>query len=276
MVTSLPAEREQRNRCMNSGTAVAATWRIASRNSSCACSPTAPVVTRCATNQLRLWLSSAAYVLLVALRQYGLKGTSLQQARCDTIRLKLLKIGAVVRVTVRRVWFALAESYPYQSLFAQVFQNLRRWRVLPPQAARLDASSNARGESSTESFTLHSQRRLAQSRETDSLGSRPPKFRRRFFHLSDYCRTTAAIPSLVNPRRDQAQPTPTLKLQRCEKSRLVEYLRGRSLSTVHSIIQCDGSGYQDVAPHRVISAWEGLDRRSRCAIVRSLDSFQST
>jgi hypothetical protein len=86
-------------------------------------------------NQLRLWLSSAAYVLLVALRQYGLKGTSLQQARCDTIRLKLLKIGAVVRVTVRRVWFALAESYPYQSLFAQVFQNLRRWRVLPPQAA---------------------------------------------------------------------------------------------------------------------------------------------
>jgi Transposase DDE domain group 1 len=86
-------------------------------------------------NQLRLWLSSAAYVLLVALRQYGLKGTSLQQARCDTIRLKLLKIGAVVRVTVRRVWFALAESYPYQSLFAQVFQNLRRWRVLPPEAA---------------------------------------------------------------------------------------------------------------------------------------------
>ena len=86
-------------------------------------------------NQLRLWLSSAAYVLLVALRQYGLKGTSLQQARCDTIRLKLLKIGAVVRVTVRRVGFALAESYPYQSLFAQVFQNLRRWRVLPPQAA---------------------------------------------------------------------------------------------------------------------------------------------
>src|SRR5258708_37589697 len=53
-------------------------------------------------NQLRLWLSSAAYVLLAALRQHGLKGTSLAQARCDTIRLKLLKIGAVVRVTVRR------------------------------------------------------------------------------------------------------------------------------------------------------------------------------
>jgi hypothetical protein len=82
-------------------------------------------------NQLRLWLSSAAYVLLAALRQYGLKNTSLRHARCDTIRLKLLKIGAVVRVTVRRVWFALAESCPYQELFAQVFANLRRWRSRP-------------------------------------------------------------------------------------------------------------------------------------------------
>lgn len=87
-------------------------------------------------NQLRLWLSSAAYVLLAALRQYGLKNTSLQQARCDTIRLKLLKIGAVVRVTVRRVWFALAESCPYQALFAQVFANLRSWRLQLGPAAR--------------------------------------------------------------------------------------------------------------------------------------------
>jgi hypothetical protein len=53
-------------------------------------------------NQLRLWFSSVAYTLLVALRQRGLKGTELAQARCDTIRLKLLKIGALVRVTVRR------------------------------------------------------------------------------------------------------------------------------------------------------------------------------
>ena len=71
-------------------------------------------------NQLRLWLSSAAYVLLQALRQHGLKDTPLAQARCDTIRLKLLKIGAVVRVTVRRVWFSLSGSYPYQELFRQV------------------------------------------------------------------------------------------------------------------------------------------------------------
>jgi hypothetical protein len=79
-------------------------------------------------NQLRLWLSSAAYVLVQALRQHGLKETQLAQARCDTIRLKLLKIGAIVRVTVRRVWFSLAESCPYQALFAQVFDNLCRWQ----------------------------------------------------------------------------------------------------------------------------------------------------
>lgn len=85
-------------------------------------------------NQLRLWLSSAAYVLLQALRQKGLQGTSLEKARCDTIRLKLLKIGAIVRVSVRRVWFSLAQSCPYQQVFAQVFENLRRWILLPAPA----------------------------------------------------------------------------------------------------------------------------------------------
>ncbi len=88
-------------------------------------------------NQLRLWVSSAAYVLLAALRQHGPKDTTLQRARCDTIRLKLLKIGAVIRVTVRRVWFALAESCPYQTVFAQVFANLRKWRSHSGPAARL-------------------------------------------------------------------------------------------------------------------------------------------
>jgi hypothetical protein len=78
-------------------------------------------------NQLRLWLSSVAYVLLSALRQIGLAGTSMAKARCDTIRVKLLKVGAVVRTTVRRVWLSLAESCPYQALFAQVYENLRRW-----------------------------------------------------------------------------------------------------------------------------------------------------
>jgi len=93
--------------------------------------------TSCATmraNQLRLWLSSAAYTLLAALRQFGLQGTEMAQARCDTIRLKLLKLGALVRTTVRRVWISFSESCPYQRVFAQVYDNLRRW-LLPLPAS---------------------------------------------------------------------------------------------------------------------------------------------
>jgi len=80
-------------------------------------------------------LSSAAYVLLQALRQYGQKDTPLAQARCDTIRLKLLKIGAIVRVSVRRVWFSRASSCPYQAVFAQVFDQLCRWQLPRPEPA---------------------------------------------------------------------------------------------------------------------------------------------
>ncbi len=85
--------------------------------------------TSCATmraNQLRLWFSSVAYVLLQTLREVGLKGTELEHAQCDTIRLRVLKIGAQIRVTFRKVWIALAESYPWRSLFAEVWANLRR------------------------------------------------------------------------------------------------------------------------------------------------------
>jgi len=82
-------------------------------------------------NQLRLSFSSVAYTLMVALRQRGLKGTELAQARCDTIRLKLLKIGALIRVTVRKIWVSLADSYPYQSLFYRVYENLRSLSGIP-------------------------------------------------------------------------------------------------------------------------------------------------
>jgi hypothetical protein len=78
-------------------------------------------------NQLRLWFSSVAYTLLQVIREFGLKGTKLARARCDTIRLKLLKIGASVRVTVRRVWLSMAESCPYRGLFATVYANLKHW-----------------------------------------------------------------------------------------------------------------------------------------------------
>ena len=82
-------------------------------------------------NQLRLWLSSVAYLLMSALRRLGLAGTAWAGAQCDTIRLKLLKIGAQVQVTVRKVWLSLSEAYPYQALFAAVYKNLRSARASP-------------------------------------------------------------------------------------------------------------------------------------------------
>lgn len=80
-------------------------------------------------NQLRLALSTVAYVVLRALREFGLKETPLARAQADTIRLKLLKIGAVVRITVRKVWLALSEAYPWQDLFAEVYRRLTAWRT---------------------------------------------------------------------------------------------------------------------------------------------------
>ncbi len=77
-------------------------------------------------NQLRLYFSSVAYLLLHALRRLALVGTALAQAQCQTIRLKLLKIGARIRITVRNVWLALASGCPYAALFAQVHATLRR------------------------------------------------------------------------------------------------------------------------------------------------------
>jgi hypothetical protein len=68
-------------------------------------------------NQLRLWFASTAYVLLCALRRIGLAHTQFASATCGTIRLKLLKIGALVRVSVRRVKIAMASACPWQYEF---------------------------------------------------------------------------------------------------------------------------------------------------------------
>jgi len=76
------------------------------------------------SNQLRLYFSSVAYVLLQMLRHLGLAGTELAKAQCVTIRLKLLKIGALVRISVRKVWVSLAGGYPYVALFRQVHEKL--------------------------------------------------------------------------------------------------------------------------------------------------------
>ena len=76
------------------------------------------------SNQLRLYFSSIAYVLLQMLRRLGLEGTELAKAQCTTIRLKLLKIGALIRITVRKVWISLAGGYPHVELFRQVYEKL--------------------------------------------------------------------------------------------------------------------------------------------------------
>lgn len=68
-------------------------------------------------NQFRLLLSAMAYILLEAIRRYALYGTELGRARCDTIRLKLLKIGAVIIRNTRRVRFLLSSAYPWRELF---------------------------------------------------------------------------------------------------------------------------------------------------------------
>ena len=71
-------------------------------------------------NQFRLLLSAAAYVLVEAVRRLGLAGTQLEQAQVNTIRLRLLKVAALVVVSVRRVYLRLASGFPLQEVFAQV------------------------------------------------------------------------------------------------------------------------------------------------------------
>lgn len=77
-------------------------------------------------NQLRLWFASMAYVLLCALRRIALRHTQFAKAACGTIRLKLLKIGALVRISVRRIKIAMASSCPYQREFAAAHASLAR------------------------------------------------------------------------------------------------------------------------------------------------------
>lgn len=75
-------------------------------------------------NQFRLILSSAAYILIERLRQIGLKGTRLSRAQTCTIRQKLLKIGARIKVSARRIVFHLSTNFPFKRLFYQVHRQL--------------------------------------------------------------------------------------------------------------------------------------------------------
>jgi hypothetical protein len=82
-------------------------------------------------NQIRLTFASVAYVLIQTLRRVGLADTEMAKAQCGTIRTKLLKIGARVKVTVRKIWVAMASTCPYQNLLARVLERLQHWRPLP-------------------------------------------------------------------------------------------------------------------------------------------------
>jgi len=82
-------------------------------------------------NQFRLLLSAAAYVLIESLRRLGLTGTELAQAQAGTIRLKLLKIGARIACSVRRIVLHLASGYPLQALFTRILDRLRSLPLVP-------------------------------------------------------------------------------------------------------------------------------------------------
>jgi len=76
-------------------------------------------------NQLRLWLSSLAYALMCALRRIGLTNTRLADATCGTIRLKLFKIGALVKTSFRRILFSMASAFPYCDAYAAAWSALQ-------------------------------------------------------------------------------------------------------------------------------------------------------
>ena len=79
-------------------------------------------------NQVRLYFASFAYALMQTLRRVGLAGTELAKAQCGTIRDKVLKVGAQVRVSARRVCLSFAETWPRAALLGEVLANLGRCR----------------------------------------------------------------------------------------------------------------------------------------------------
>jgi hypothetical protein len=75
-------------------------------------------------NQLRLWFAAMAYVLLCALRRIGLAHTRFAEATCGTLRLALLKVGALVRTSARRIRIAMASAHPHRAEFAPAHARL--------------------------------------------------------------------------------------------------------------------------------------------------------
>jgi hypothetical protein len=82
-------------------------------------------------NQLRLWLSSMAYMLLAELRRIGLASTDWAKAQAGTIRTRLLKVAAIVKLSVRRICVSLSDAYPLQAVFSQVLARIRATSATP-------------------------------------------------------------------------------------------------------------------------------------------------
>jgi hypothetical protein len=111
---------------MRTCTAPAATSKTASKSSNSICFADRTPAATMRANQLRLWFASFAYVLLAALRRIGLRRTQFATATCGTIRLKLLKIGAQVRRSVRRIKIAMASACPFQTEYHLAYLYLKR------------------------------------------------------------------------------------------------------------------------------------------------------
>ncbi len=133
-------------------------------------------------NQLRLWLSSLAYVLMEAVRRLALAGTELANATAGTIRLKLLKIGAVVTVSVRRIKLAFASACPTKAIFALAVERLRRLRE-PPARRRGLTPPAARGPTTEDQRRACPSRQTRQPLRTPTAGNPPPTPYRERRHL---------------------------------------------------------------------------------------------
>lgn len=83
-------------------------------------------------NQVRLWLSAAAYSLMEALRRLGLRGTRFERSQCGKLRTELLKIGAVVKVTARRIWVSMSSAFPHQDIFALLMRRFSKRALRAP------------------------------------------------------------------------------------------------------------------------------------------------
>ena len=83
------------------------------------------------SNQLRLWFSTIAYTFMHLLRRIGLANSELQKAQCQTLRVKLLKIGAQIKVSVRRIHIAFSEAFPLKEMLRMAIGNIQSWIPIP-------------------------------------------------------------------------------------------------------------------------------------------------